>query len=404
MNKKILAAIIIILLIALGSAGWYFFLRTTPSDTVSGPVVSPFGQPGEGSTAISVNPDGTTGTTGVNDLGKPIARFFRITDTPVAGAIGFIKQGITTIRYVDRATGHIFDVDPSTLVKTQITNDTLPKIYETVFRNDANAVVFRSLENDSDTVNNLSITLIPPKASSTDTMYTTTSLPLRGQISELVAQNNTLLYTLKDSGAVVSSAFDGSKQVTLFTSPFTDWRLLPIGSSTALLVTKPSVNATGYAYTLSSKGGSLSKILGPLNALLVTPRVDGLKLAYSYNNGAPALGVQNSDRSVTNLTPATLADKCVWGIKNKIMLFCGVPTNGVGINQPDNWYQGKTRFVDRIWRYNTDTTFTDVLVDPKKDFNTDIDVMNPILTPDEDYLVFTNKNDLTLWALKLEQE
>ncbi|MDB5254096.1 MAG: hypothetical protein JWL80_162 [Parcubacteria group bacterium] len=405
MNKKIIALIIVILLILLGAGGWYFFLRysgTVPAST--GPVVSPFGQPGEGNVTVSVNPDGTTGTTGLNDLGKPIARFFRITDTPIAGAIGFIKQGVTTIRYVDRATGHIFDVDPATLVKTQITNDTLPKIYEAVFRNDANAVVFRSLQNDSDTIDNLSLTLVPPKASSTDTLYTITSTPIRGQISELAAQNNTLLYTFKDSGAISASAFDGSKLTTLFNSDFTDWRLLSVGSSTALLITKPSSSAAGFAYTLPSKGGSLTKILGPLNALMITPRTDGLRLAYSYNNGAAAFSVQNTDKSITNLTPATLVDKCVWGIKNKIMLFCGVPTGGVGSDQPDNWYQGKTRFVDRIWRYNTDTTFTDILVDPKKDFNTDIDVMNPILTPDEDYLIFTNKNDLTLWALKLGQE
>jgi hypothetical protein len=61
-----------------------------------------------------------------------------------------------------------------------------------------------------------------------------------------------------------------------------------------------------------------------------------------------------------------------------------------------------SHYSDRVWRFDTDTDFANVVADPKKDFNTDIDAEHLFLSPKEDYLFFENKNDLTLWALKLD--
>ena len=85
------------------------------------------------------------------------------------------------------------------------------------------------------------------------------------------------------------------------------------------------------------------------------------------------------------------------------MIFCGSPSDEIGQNEPDSWYRGATIFSDRIWSFNTDTEITQVLIEPAIVLDIDIDMIGPTLSPKEDYLVFINKTDLSLWALKLEQ-
>lgn len=402
MNRKTpLIIISISLLIVLSALGWYFYSRT-PSQPALVPTQGglPFGQGGTGSPGTPLANPSTNGT-GVGENGKPLARLFRISDAPAAGFLGFIKNGFTTIRYIERATGHVYDINPVTLEKTKITNNTLPKIYEAYFKSDGKNLIIRTLKEGSDTVDNTVLTLAPPIATTTDNLYTVSSAILRGDIGDMfVAEDNSLLYTTRDTGTVVRSSFNGDKPASLFSSPFTEWRLGSSGGG-AFITTKASAGVQGYSYAL--KSGALSKVVGPLPALVTAYNKDGKRLAYSYGSGDSASFLTENllTKAVSEITPATLAEKCTWSARNIDLLFCGVPVGGVGANDPDGWYQGKTHFSDRIWRFNTNTGFTDVLADPKKDFNIDLDLTNPVLTPDEDYLLFINKNDLTVWALKL---
>jgi len=294
-------------------------------------------------------------------------------------------------------------VNPVTLEKIEITNNTLPKIYEADFKTDASGVVLRSLKDGGDEVQNLAVTLIPPKATSTDSLYEIDSSILTGNIGDVnIAPVNSLFYTTLDTGSIIHAGFKGEKQTTLFTSDFTNWKLDIFGANT-LLTSKSSTNLPSYAYRLNGVSGGLTKLLGPLNGLSVSPSSNGKYIAYSYGlNSQVAFRILNTgSNSVSVVEPVTLGEKCTWSIKSTGALYCGVPVGGVGPSEPDLWYQGTTHFTDRIWRFNAETGFTDVLSDPKKDFNIELDVENPKLAPDEDYLLFRNKNDQTLWAFRL---
>lgn len=346
---------------------------------------------------------------GIDQFSVTGTKLFQISSTPVAGAIALsrsagLRQATSTtfVRYVDRATGHIYDADLATLDKIKISNQTLPKIYEAYFRPDGNAVLMRYLKNNSDTVENLSLTLTT-KATSTS-IYTTASNLLRGDISSVaVGTGDSLFYALKDTSSIVSSAFNGSKLRTLLNSPFTDWRLVSAGN-VLVAHAKASSGSAGYAYTINTSSGALNKILGPLNGLIAIPNSTGNRALYSYvENGTTKLFSKNlSTGAVSEILPATLADKCVWSVKKTSILFCGVPTDSPRAGEPDNWYQGATHFFDRLWAFDTDTQVAEVLAEPKLDIKTDIDVYQPKLSPSEDYLIFINRNDLSLWALRLE--
>ena len=238
----------------------------------------------------------------------------------------------------------------------------------------------------------------------TDGLYAVSSTAIRGEIGSVaVGSSNTIFYALRDTSSVVSSAFNGTGRKTLFTSPFTQWRLASAANS-LIAYTKASSNAAGYAYTVNTSNGALTKILGPLNGLTAIPNTSGNRVLYSYVEGnRTRLFVKNiQSNTLSEMFPNTLAEKCIWSGKNVGIVFCGVPTDDLRVGEPDNWYRGVTHFSDRVWLFDTNTEIAQVLVEPKQSFDVDIDVFEPKLSPNEDYIIFLNKTDLSLWALKLE--
>ncbi|MCR4279591.1 MAG: hypothetical protein NUV78_02520, partial [Candidatus Zambryskibacteria bacterium] len=150
--------------------------------------------------------------------------------------------------------------------------------------------------------------------------------------------------------------------------------------------------------------GALARILGPLNGLVVTPNNSGNRILYSHSGSENTILLAQNERGeiISELTPATIASKCVWSTNNTNLVICGVPTNLIG-QLPDSWYAGSTHFIDNIWLFNTSTQIANVLVEPKTTFNLDLDITEPTLSPNEDYLLFINKTDLSLWALRLPE-
>ncbi|OHB09855.1 MAG: hypothetical protein A3G05_00875 [Candidatus Zambryskibacteria bacterium RIFCSPLOWO2_12_FULL_45_14] len=415
MKKIIIISITVLLILLVTFFGWYLIVKSPDSSAEAIRGILPFGTAGDTGqpTTNPSTPLGASDQSTTDEFGKPTASLFRISMEPVAGAV-ILNKGTSTVvvRYVDRATGHIYESNLTTLAKTKITNQTLPKIYEAYFRSDGNAVLFRSLQNDSDTVENFSLSLTPPKATlastsspqATDGLYTVSATALRGDINAVaVGSGNTLFYALRDTKTLVSSAFNGTGVKTLFTSPFTDWHLVPVGNN-LVIYTKASAYVPGYAYTLNTASRTLTKIIGPLNGLTVRPNASGNRILYSYTEGSGTKLFANNlqSKDVSEIFPPTLAEKCVWSVKNVGVVFCGAPTSGLGSGEPDNWYRGATHFSDRIWRFDTNTDIAEVLAEPKQNLDIDIDVLDLKLSPNEDYLIFINKNDLTLWGLKLE--
>src|SRR3989338_6118977 len=208
--KKILIILIAVISIAIiAFLGWYFILRDS-SIPVGATLrnVLPFGSGDNTPQSTTNNPQPTTDIGDQQTMTTP--NMFNISDIPVAGAVVFEKEGQTVVRYVDRATGHIYEADLKTLAKTKITNQTLPKIYEAYFRADGNAVLLRSLKDNSDVVENLSLALTPPQGTSTDALYAVSSTALRGDISAVaVGSGNALFYALRDTTSIITSAFNG---------------------------------------------------------------------------------------------------------------------------------------------------------------------------------------------------
>ncbi len=401
--KKIVLTILIFILILGGSGIWYFFFNG--KDTLVGEAlrdVLPFGNGGSDVTTTA-DEDKPVEISPVSN-NQNIPKLFRLSETPVAGAVSLIKNGSEIVRFVDRATGHIYDINPVTLEKTKIANNTQPKIYEAYFRKDGNGVIMRSLKNDSDEVSNLSIELIPPKSTSTTALYTEITSILRGNITSIaISDTGKLVYADKDAQGVIMSDFTGNNPRTLYSSAFNDW-LVSWSGEVVTLTTKASSAADGFSYSLSLKG-NLSKLLGPINGLTVNRSPDGKKAIYSSSaDGKIRSFVQNTITGQNfEVLPSLLPEKCVWSKKNPNIVYCGTSENFEVGGEPDLWYQGITHLNDNLWKFDMENGSADLVVEPRKTYEVQMDIINPFITPDEDYLVFMNKNDLSLWALKLTE-
>ena len=403
--KKLLIIFIFLILVALGA---WIFLRDT-----STPIVEtiknglPFGS-GEDINipAVTNNPQPTTNNSGMGTNISSDTKILQLSNTPVAGFVSFPRGTTTIVRFVDRATGHIFDITlpkagvETSLEKVRVTNTTLPKIYEAHFRSDGSTVLIRSLLATSDVVENTTLALTPPKAASSTDLYSIAATKLRGDMdSVVVGVANSLSYVTKNNSSIVSSTFTGTETKTLFSSSFNNWRLFKLGTGTGLY-TKASGNVPGYVYSLS--GGTLTKLVGPLNGLTAIGNSNGTKILYSYLDGTTKLFIKDLKKNTSaEILPASLAEKCVWSIKNEGVFFCGTPLVASTSKEPDGWYLGRTHFSDYFWKFDTSSEISQLIAEPKAEFDLDLDAFELKLTPAEDYLIFMNKRDLSLWAVKL---
>ncbi|MDP3762955.1 MAG: hypothetical protein Q8Q97_02690, partial [bacterium] len=71
------------------------------------------------------------------ETAKP--RSFKLVEANVAG-VAFAKN---KIRYIDRETGHVFEIDPDGQNKTRISNTTIPGIFEVIWSPDGTRAILK---------------------------------------------------------------------------------------------------------------------------------------------------------------------------------------------------------------------------------------------------------------------
>lgn len=309
---------------------------------------------------------------------------------------------IEVMEYMDRGNGHIYETASTTLGYLKISNTTVPKVYEAFF-SAKNSVVLRDLINDSDIIRTRFGTQKLLSATSTDPVLTLQDLP--AQITNLTLSPNKskMFYIQKGSPTGIISNADGSGTVTAFDSPFKEWLVQWPNEKTLVITTKASANVAGYAYKIDVNTKNMQKLIGGIDGLTTLMSPNGEKLLYSKSeNGLPNLySLDIKTGRSTDLYLRTFPEKCVWSTKEAYILYCGVPTDLAITNYPDVWYQGRITFNDTVWRVNAKTSETRLYAVLQTFADEPIDIINPMLNPSEDYLMFQNKADLSLWGLMI---
>ncbi|MFA6520112.1 MAG: hypothetical protein WCT44_00720 [Candidatus Paceibacterota bacterium] len=318
-----------------------------------------------------------------------------------------LTEFVSALRYVDRATGNVYQTFADKIQERKFSTTTIPKVYEALFGNKGNSVIMRYLKGDDKTI----ITFVgnlPEELLGGDTTENNeikgAFLPEDVKDVSLLGDGSGLFYlfNVKENAVGATLNLTNNKKVQVFVSQFTEWLSLYPNNKIITLTTKPASSVPGYMYSVDTSGkGLMTQVLGNIRGLTTLMSPSG-KLVL-YGDSGLSLGVYHTDTKVSDSVGVrTLPEKCVWGSVSDI-LYCAVPTSTPSGTYPDSWYQGEVSFSDQIWKIDLATGTSTMIADPATVVGgEDIDGIKLMLDAEENYLFFVNKKDSFLWELGLK--
>lgn len=397
---------VILSLLIVGIIGYYLYLKNVNSDnpTTSPNIFSgffPFG--GDDNNNTDQNTDNTpteeTPTENSNDYVKKLRK---ITSEPVAGAgILSIKAG-DVVRYIEKATGHIYEVELFSPRQGRISNTTIPQVYDSLFGNGNNSLIARYLKDDDRTIETYSLNI---KQTSTTTENTISGILISNKVTDVSVFGNSIFYTEKldtsSVGYIANFAITSKKQI--WNSPIKDILSQYPNAKTVTITTKPDENSLGYLYFIDTGTGSFRKVLNDIYGLSTYTSPDASRVMY-LNQGGGGVGLYVFDvknEQTQNITPATFPEKCTWSKTDINIVYCAVPSDSLSSGSLNLWYKGLVQYEDTIWKYNLKDNTSNILFGFNSETSEIIDVIKPVLSEDENYILFINKRDDSLWSLDL---
>ena len=412
MSKKIFIIIIslALTLLLVGLVTYYFVIQgqngssTTPSGFRG---FLPFG--GNGAE------NGTTTVTNTPTPENPPANFTQklreLSIEPVSGAgTSDVKIGTTTkstqtgtvVRYIEKATGHIFEVELFSPKQDRISNTTIPLVYDAIWGNKNGSLVARYLKDDNQTVDTYSLNL---KSTATTSENTITGIAFPPKITDLSVFDGNIFYLLQNGSGSQGfvSGFDGKGRKQIWNSVIREWNSQYVNTRTVALTTKPTSNMPGFLYFVDTSTGQVKKVLSSILGLSSLTNPLATSVLYLEQTGGVRMFISDLKNKSTNaLTPSTFPEKCVWSIKDKNIIYCAVPRENLDGNSLTNWYKGLISTSDDVWKYDIKNSIATIVGNLSDNPQSEsIDVMKPILSENEQYLVFINKTNNSLWSLDL---
>ncbi|NVN96655.1 hypothetical protein HXX01_00135 [Candidatus Nomurabacteria bacterium] len=409
-RKTIIIFIVVFLLVGAIMLGAYSYFKNTSSPTAD-PNASlyqkfnPFG-------TSTKNPSGTgegdtTTSTTTGETEKPVSKFYQISNFGISGAAFLednrkVTQGDSTteptyevvpsVRYVERATGHIYQTYLDTKVTGTISNSTIPGVYEVLFDGLANSTIYRYPSTDGLGITSFLATLGGSSSFLPTNILSVSLSPDKTSFFSITKGKNGVIGTIK--------SFDSSKNNQVFTSSFSEWLPQWVTNTNIYLTTKPTYLVEGSVFNLNTTNGTLSKLFGGIPGLTTLANGDGNYVLFGASlDTGPTLNVFDIKNHISiDLGVYGLPEKCVWS-KDNVNVYCAVPNTIVGTQYPDTWYQGLTSFTDYFVKINTETKEVSTLANSQNE--TGVDATNLFLNDKEDKLFFTNKKDYTFWSLDL---
>lgn len=194
---------------------------------------------------------------------------------------------------------------------------------------------------------------------------------------------------------------EDANEKTVLTTKIPDLIASWLNEDTILLTTKPSGLAPGIVYFLDAKSGRVERMLDSRRGLTALGSVDEQRIVYSEtdSNGKNiSLRLLDPAREKSNLTVASLPEKCTFSQDSRF-LFCSLfNTSANTYLMPDDYYKDVfTNNSSDFVKINLENGQTQLLAE-----NLLVDGVDLQLSKDERWLFFINKKDGVLYRLKLQ--
>jgi|GEM_PF-345989 len=338
------------------------------------------------------------------EIKKPKKSTQKTNPVPVVKPTPPATEFVPAVRYVERATGNVYESLVDQINEVKLTTTTIPQTYEANFAGKSAFAVLRYLGDDAKTIEAF-LGNMPPEILGGDTGASELSgsfLPENITDMSVSPDSSSIFYLFKNNTGVVgvTAQASGTNKNQIFSSPFTEWLSFWPNDRMITLTTKPSYAVPGYVYAIDPATKKMTRVMSGVNGLTTLASPSGKLVLYA--NNTLDLRIFNIDaQGSTTVGIKTLPEKCVWGL-DSIYLYCAVPNYVSGANYPDTWYQGEISFSDQIWKVNTENGNTTLLADPAAfQAGEDMDGIKLSLDKSGKYLFFVNKKDSSLWELIL---
>lgn len=383
MNRPLIITIGIAILLLILGIWLYLFLFGTPDD--SGEVFAnlgftPGGQqttitPPEDSAPIEALVDTTTG------------KLRQLTTRPVAGFMATTTATGEAVRYAERGTGHVYEIDLATGVETIISRTTIPQTAEAVFAPNATAVALTAYANYSSqsmvgTIENGALTNVALEPGAENIAF---------------LDDSTVLYTIVRDGATTGyrQSLSNSSRSEVFTFNFTN---LDVGwgreLSETYIATKPAANLSGFVYTIVDN--TVTPATASARGLSAFYHNEALVASYQVENEfvsayAPKVG------SRVKLPVLALKEKCTFDAFNPTYVWCGAGISTVSGDTVAAWYKGTYQFSDNLWLIDLKNQSAALSVSPPVEIGRSLDMVDLQINTTGTAIMFKHKNDQTLW-------
>jgi|GEM_PF-1243722 len=392
-----------VLLLILVGIIFYFILKSdigpfaTVPDTGGGALPDTGGSGGGGGGGNTTFPPNNVDGTPIGEGTPPLTedekkRLVQISPDPVVGAA---VRG-DELLYFKRGTGHIF-ASPfdASRPEERLTNFSIPNIMEASWSPSRSYTLVTAL--NETTVRRFWLRFTGTSTIESGFFPDEIMSPKFSHAEEKIAG----IIKNGPSYNVVIVTPQGKTPKVIAQSSLPDLELSWASKTLLGLQTRSSALIPSVLQTVPAAGGSASTLLADVRGLDVlwdTASNRFLTLEVEGDGKRPEL-VLRDRRTPTQgkqLSYKTLPEKCAWSKTSTSTIYCAIPwTFGAEI-VPDGWWKGKVSFDDSLWKIDLNTNNAESLLEGGS-----FDVINPILSPKEDYLFFTNKKDSLLWSLRI---
>lgn len=380
MKKTILITLGILIILLIIAVWAYLFTFGAPKS--SSEVFSHFTTSGDQLPVVT--PQSTVDVSPETNTGAP-KKLRQLTTKPVAGAV-FTDAGL---RYVEKGTGHIYDINLTTGVETLTKGTTIPQSSDAVFSSDGRYVAISSHSDSGDK------TILEEISVDAGTKNTEgIALPEGARDVYFGDATSSLMYAIKEASGVSGYTYNINKGsgVQVFNIPLRDIRVL--WGSPLYVYTTPSGLQSGYLYQVAgsdmkyvSKGGNGLTALRYQGGVVVTTVGD-------TDVSSRAIATTSKERKI----PLTLIpEKCTHDAVTLHSLICSAPYTVSANDFPDAWYKGAVAFSDALWRVDMQSGRGLLLSDFLSESGRKIDVSHIGTNETGTFIYFINKNDNTLW-------
>jgi len=329
-----------------------------------------------------------------NDLALNGSELEQLTTRAVAGFI-FSSTTAHIMRYVERGTGHIYEIDLDDTSEKQITLTTIPQTVDAVFSFNGEAVTFTSFEDEQ------RITTVS-RVVKGETSLELRKLPLNAD-NIAFKNESTVYFTLPGDTETLGYTFNLNtlEQTRLFNIPMLDGKMLWGEDFTSIAVLpKPTLHLEGAVYSITAN------TLVPLVASGFgrTAFMDSNHIISSHIDNNAYISSSHTGDETKQQGILMLDEKCAFDVGSNEGIWCAAPLTSAPSTYLEDWYKGKVTSEDYVWFTDLSSQSSKLVGNLPLLSGRTLDVFGLTSHADGSLLLFSNKLDQSLWIYRTESQ